>query len=198
VQIEPLRPLARLIILDDMDAADSELVERARRGDGGAFVELVDRHRGPMLALIRRLVDDEHLRQDILQETLLSAWAGLPRLRDPSRVRQWLIAVARNRCRDLLKSARRREQTSNHEQMEVHLARLGRVVREPAGEAEVTELIEQVNDVQRTAARMFYIDGLSVREIAQRMCLSQGTVKTRLFHARRSLRRLIEPDEDQE
>jgi RNA polymerase sigma-70 factor (ECF subfamily) len=181
-----------------MDDPDKQLVERALRGEAAAFVALLDRHRGPLLAMIRRLVDDEHLRQDILQETLLSAWEDLPRLRDPARVRPWLIAVARNRCRDLLKSAGRREQASSHEQMEVHLARLGRVVHDPMDRTDAADLVERISDVQRPAARMFYIDGLSVRQIAQRMCLSEGTVKSRLFHARRSLRRLIESDEDQE
>jgi len=113
---------------------DEELVRRSLRGDPRAFAELVSRHEQPLAALIRRRIADPHHRQDVFQETLLQAWKALRGLRDASKARAWLIMIARNRCRDFNKSARRRERPADEQTMQTYVNRRGRAVR-PDGEA---------------------------------------------------------------
>ena len=170
--------------------SDATLVKRGLAGDQEAFVELVKRHEQPLAALIRYRIGDRHHAEDVFQETLLQAWRGLRGLRDPSKVRAWLLQVVRNRCRDFLKSSQRRDRPTDEPTLSECLNRYGRTSGRPHEVAsDVVESLEQVPAAQREAAELFYLKGLTIKEIAKRTQRPEGTVKRRLFHARERLRR---------
>jgi len=94
-----------------MAVTDKELAARSAGGDHEAFSRLVDRYEPQLSAVIRSHLRDPPSVEDVRQEeTLIQAWQGIVDLRDPSKVKQWLTTIARNRCRDFLRSAKRREQ----------------------------------------------------------------------------------------
>jgi len=106
---------------------DGETVRSTRSNprDGRAFEELIGPHLGTVTRLIRYQLGDLADVEDLVQETMIQAWQDLPRLREPDRARQWLLQIARNRCRDYFKRAGRREIPTDDAQMEVHTGRLG-------------------------------------------------------------------------
>ncbi len=174
------------------DTSDESLVRRSAGGDRDAFVQLVRRYEQSLAALIRYLVGGGHDAEEVLQETLLQAWLGLPALRDPARVRPWLLQVARNRCRDFARSPQRRDQPTDPETLLLRLNRRGRAAaaaRQTA--AEVRDALEHVPEREREAAWFFYLHGLTIAEIAKRSRSPEGTVKRRLFDARRHMRRAL-------
>lgn len=170
---------------------DAELARRSARGDERAFAALMQRYREPMQRLIRYQMGGTDA-EDVLQETLVQAWRDLPGLRDPDRVKAWLLQVARNRCRDFFKRTGRRERPTEEVELEFHVNRLGRAVfeqRETA--AEVWDALEEIQPGDRKMIRAFYLEGWSIGEIAARGRLPEGTVKSRLFHARHRLREVL-------
>ncbi|MHC5056230.1 MAG: RNA polymerase sigma factor [Planctomycetota bacterium] len=172
-----------------MDPSDEALVAQSASGDGAAFAELVRRHCGAVAALARRLVADADHAEDCVQNTLLAAWLGIARLREPGRVRAWLMGIARKRCRDHLRRASRRERPAGRGEIEVRIGRAGPRVGRPSGaEDETAELLAKATPAEREAARMFYLEGLKVREIARRTRAPVGTVKRRLHSARERMR----------
>ncbi len=172
--------------------SDRTLARRSRGGDREAFIELIRRHEEPLAALIRRQVGDPHHAEDVLQVTLLQAWLGLRHIRDPRKVRAWLLQIARNRCRDFFRSAQRRMETADEEALEIHLDRYGRsVARNESARAEVFDAFDKIPAAERRAARLFYRSGLTIAEIAARTHAEKGTVKRRLFDAREHLRRAL-------
>jgi RNA polymerase sigma-70 factor (ECF subfamily) len=175
---------------------DNALIGRALGGDEAAFCELIARHAQAAVALIRREIVDRHHRDDILQETLLQAWKDLGQLRDFARFRFWLIAVARNRCRAWRRSTQRRDNVVGNETLEVHMSRLGRIVKPEQPLQETIEAIRTVGVTQRQAAELHYLHGYTIREIARRLSMPEGTVKSRLFHARRGIERALGSDDD--
>jgi RNA polymerase sigma-70 factor, ECF subfamily len=84
------------------------LLARAAAGDDGAFRELTDRHRRELQLHCYRILGSMHDAEDALQETLLSAWRGLPRFEGRASLRAWLYRIATNRCLDSLRDAGRR------------------------------------------------------------------------------------------
>jgi RNA polymerase sigma-70 factor (TIGR02960 family) len=88
---------------------DETVLERARAGDGYAFEELVEPHRREILAHCYRILGSLHDAEDILQETLLSAWRAIDRF-DGSSLRAWLYRIATNHCLNYLRDGSRRPQ----------------------------------------------------------------------------------------
>jgi len=91
-----------------MTGVTSELIERARAGDGEAFRQLTDPHRRELLVHCYRILGSLQDAEDALQDTLLGAWQGLAGFEARSSVRTWLYRVATNRCLNSLRSTRRR------------------------------------------------------------------------------------------
>jgi RNA polymerase sigma-70 factor (TIGR02960 family) len=90
----------------------TELLARARAGDGDAFGQLVDPYRRELQVHCYRILGSIQDAEDALQDTLLSAWQGLAGFEGRASVRTWLYRVATSRCLDALRSARRRPRTS--------------------------------------------------------------------------------------
>lgn len=173
---------------------DDRLIEQALSGDSDAFGELIRRYEQPLAALICRLVSNAHDREDVLQRTLLDAWRCLGQLRERSKVKAWLIQIARNRCRDHYRSVARLDEPTPDGTLEVYLSHFGRAVCEPGSGEELREAIERVPPTQRGTAELFYLEGLTIEEISRRLHTPAGTIKSRLFHARCALRRGPEPN----
>src|ERR1700687_4956796 len=75
-----------------------ELVERCRRGDEGAFQELVDRYKTLVFALIARTVQDRSRAEDLAQEVFLKIHRGLPYFRGEARLSTWIYRIVANAC----------------------------------------------------------------------------------------------------
>ena len=166
---------------------DEDLTERICRGDQQAFLVLVRRYERSLAALIgRRLgaAGTVDAVEDLLQEAFLQAWRGLGS-QSPRNVRAWLYQVARNRCSDFLRSSQRRERAVDDESLAVMVNRLGATDAEQRRvAAEVFEAFEAVPVRERQALESFYLEGLSIAEIAARHRCAPGTVKRRLSHGR--------------
>ena len=171
---------------------DRQLAIQVRQGDEQAFVMLVRRHERVLARLIGHFIGGgDDAVQDVLQETMVSAWSGLSK-NTPHDVRAWLMQVARNRCRDHFRSTQRRELFVEDETLVLMVNRLGLArARERAVVSELFEAMEEVTPEERTALRAFYVDGLSIAEIAARHRKPRGTIKRRLSHGRDQVRTLL-------
>ena len=174
------------------EPSDKTLVRCSAAGDERAFVALVRRYEQPLAARIRYQIGNPDHAEDVLQETLLDAWVGLRRLREPASVRAWLLRIAGNRCNDYFRSPQRRDLTIAHPDLEHLVNRHGRAhVRQQEAVADVVEALNDVPAAERDAARLFYLEGLTIAEIAARSRTPEGTIKWRLHDARHHLRETL-------
>lgn len=164
---------------------DADLVTAAVDGDKDAFAALVLRHRPMVGAVTGRLVDDQHLAADVVQEALVVAMVSLHRLRHPDRFGSWLCGIALNIGRRWLRQTRTVDPLPA--EPPAHGPR-------PDELAEASLVAEQVRDAvaglapgQRQATLLFYLQGLSYRETAAELGISVGAVKARLHQARNAL-----------
>jgi RNA polymerase sigma-70 factor (TIGR02960 family) len=86
----------------------TDLIARARAGDGDAFRELTEPYRRELQMHCYRMLGSFQDAEDVLQDTLLAAWQGLERFEERASVRTWLYRIATNRCLNALRSASRR------------------------------------------------------------------------------------------
>ena len=161
-----------------------------RAGDFAALVRLCD----PMLrAHARRLCDDAETARDIVQDAWIALARALPGLRDEGAfVAFALRIVTRTAARDLRRKLRRRQADDGFAQTQPATTA---APDQGVGAGALRAAIAALPAHQRAALALFYLEGLSVAEVAQALDIPPGTVKTRLMHARTRLRALLE-DED--
>jgi RNA polymerase sigma-70 factor, ECF subfamily len=175
-----------------------ELVRRAQRGDREAFEMLVERHAAEVYRLAAAIVGAGEAR-DLTQETFLRAWTKLPRLRDADAFTSWLRRICVNRCRNWLRSSRRRPSSS------LDAADLGSQFADPNADfriaADVRAVLgpafDRLSPDQRAVLALHYSMGFSIAEAAQILDVRVGTAKSRLNAGLTVLRRAVgSPDGD--
>jgi len=168
---------------------DEVLIQRSLRGDGSAFVTLVKRYEQALATLIRYHIGNAEDAEDVFQEMLLHAWVSLFQLRDPRKVRAWLLQIARNRCRDYQKSSQRRDLPTDEQEMEIHINQFGRAAAQQRDIVnDLVGTLEDAPERERSIVKMFYLQGLTIAEISEQSGSPEGTVKRSLHHARESIR----------
>ena len=165
------------------------LVLMAQQGEREALERLAVRWRPRHYAHARRLLGNADGAADAVQD----AWAGIVRslrsLREPERFPAWSYAIVTRRCHDAMRrKAREPPGDPDHDAPDPSAG---------GGEqaAELRRAMAALPPDQRAAIALFYLEGFSVGEIAEAIRIPEGTVKTRLFHARRALRRQLAGDE---
>jgi RNA polymerase sigma-70 factor (ECF subfamily) len=177
---------------------ERELVERCRRGDEGAFQELVDRYKDLVFALIARTVQDRSRAEDLAQDVFLRIHRGLPYFRGEARLSTWIYRIVVNVClQDRARPPAGRETVS----LDDDGAR-GRVtVSTPDrrfGDLELRDRLEKaigrLPAHYRLLVAAHYLQGVQYEDLADAMQLPLGTVKTHLYRAKQQLRRLLETE----
>jgi len=166
---------------------DAGLVEAAHDGDRDAFAELIVRHRGTALAVSGRLLGSMDLAGDAVQEASLLAMTSLDRLRSPERFGAWLCGIALNVARRWLRELRRIAAVTAESAVGDGAARPDEQVEAAELAAGVRRAVADLADGQRDAVLLFYLEGLTHREVAAELAISVGAVKARLHQARAAL-----------
>lgn len=182
-------------IKDYSKLPDAELVRKTADGDDDAFAEIVARYKNYVFSVIRQSVRSYADAEDIAQESFIDAWRGISALREPDKLKFWLYGIARRKSLKYMSRRREHENVDDYEIADVTLTEDYTLRKEKLGR--VREAVMKLSEKNRTVCVMFYAGGMSVEQIAVRLGLPQGTVKSRLFEARNQLREeLKEMDEN--
>lgn len=172
---------------------DAELVEAVRvRGDEAAFRTLYRRHTPRLYQMVLRLLaGSEHDAEDVVQETWVKAATSLDRFRWDSAFATWLTGIGLNQARDFLRRAGRRPVCDGDP--DAVLTQVRAAAARVAEQIDLDRAIALLPDGYRTVFVLHDVEGYPHAEIAARLEISEGTSKSQLFHARRTLRALLEP-----
>jgi RNA polymerase sigma-70 factor (ECF subfamily) len=173
---------------------EHELVERCRRGDEGAFEELVNSYKDLVFALIARTTSDRSRAEDLAQDVFLRVHRGLPYFRGEARLSTWIYRIVANVC------------VQEHQQRAPGLATLedDRVEARRAASTRDRQFsdLELRDRLEKAIARLpanyqlivaaHYLRGVQYEELAVALDLPLGTLKTQLYRAKRQLRKVLE------
>jgi RNA polymerase sigma-70 factor (ECF subfamily) len=157
------------------------------------FRELVDRHLDGAYRMAAVILNDRLEAEDAVHEAAVTAWRGFSKLRDPARFDAWFRRILVNECRDQLRHrARRRVVDTTREPVEAEHPRIADASEVTASrDALDRALVDLPPDEQVVVSLRFHAD-LTVPGIAVLLGIPEGTVKSRLHHAMRRLRRTLE------
>jgi RNA polymerase sigma-70 factor (ECF subfamily) len=180
-----------VLTLDQTDPQD--LMARAAGGDRDAFSEVYTRWRPYVAAVIRRGIADPGRVADLVQETMLHAWRGIgsyePTGPDP---RAWLATIARRVVIDDHRRSLARPVEATYGDVADMPAPLVDPYTQILDRAQATAVLAPLVDEHRDVLALHYLSGLTQSEVAARLGLPIGTVKSRLFYGERAARRAAE------
>ena len=174
---------------------DVQLIHRVLSGDDEAFTTLVRKHQKSVHALAWRRIGDFHFAEEIVQDTFLRVYKGLPKLKDPRQFSGWLYVITNRLCNSWLKKNK-----SIIESVEdVPVAEIQRmsyeryVLDEQEMEAKVVrqklvqQLLAKLPESERTVMTLYYLGEMTTKEISKFLGVSVNTIKSRLHRARKRL-----------
>lgn len=193
----PLARQAHLTIdtaaAEPLELDPRQIVRRCRLGEEAAFSDLVSYYSSRVLAFCLRFLRQRQDAEDAAQETLARACRYLPRFDESREFEPWLLAIASNRCRTALAARRRRPAAATL--MEHPEARTECLDGALDGAAQwdlvLKAAMQSLRSEYRDAFVLFHVDHLSYAEIAERLEVPIGTVKTWVHRARRELTQVV-------
>jgi len=172
------------------DTYDQWLVLRIQDGDQSALTELVERWQPRLYRQAVRLVEQPSEAEEVVQAAWLAIVRGISRLQDPACFRRWAYRIVTNKCADWIRARQRQRVISR------------KLTEEPAERphaedsqddiALLRQALRQLCSEQRATLSLFYLEGMSLEEVSQVLSLPVGTVKSRLYYARRELKQILE------
>ena len=172
---------------------DEELVQRVREGDEQAMNVLVDRHHSVVFRTCAAILSDEDLAADASQNSFLKAFRAIERFRGEAAFRTWLLAIAGNEARGLLRKAKRRKEDRLED-----LDMLPAVGNDPSVEVTLRSEVQRVREVladlpekQRLSVTLRIFEGLSFREIGKSIDSTEGSARVNYHHGIQRLRELL-------
>jgi len=173
-------------------SSDDFLIGRIANGDRLAMRMLFARHRLPVYRWLLRLVRDEALAEDLLNEVFLDVWRQAAAFEARASVATWLLAIARHKA---LSARRRRLDAQLDDETAAAIpdpaADPERVLQEKDRSELLRRALASLSPEHGEVVDLVYYHGKSVREAAAILGIAEATVKTRMFYARRKLAELV-------
>lgn len=183
---------------------EQEAVARAKTGDQDAFEQLVLDNQNKIYSLTFRMVNDREEAADLAQEAFVKAWQGLSSFQGESSFSTWVYRLATNVCIDYLRREKRKRQVESEISLDDEQAGWAEPAdwsQDPQHRLEQSEMgralergLQALPEQQRQILVLRELSGLSYQEIAEKLQLDLGTVKSRIARARLALRKNLQAD----
>lgn len=153
--------------------------------DEQGFTDAVNRHRDMLFRVSYTVLHNSEDCADALQESLLKAWQRLDTLRDDTRFRGWMTRIVVNTSRDFLRRRRIPTQELTEE-----------LAAPQPEDPRLDEALRRLDEGLRLPITLYYLEGMSVGEIAEVLRLPQGTVKNRMHRGREKLAGMLGEEDE--
>jgi len=160
---------------------DETLIRRVANGDRRAFTELYERHAERIFRFAMSIVRRAHLAEEVLQETMIVVWKRAKTFKGNAKVSTWILGIARNLAFNLLRKEKRGDRLPEEKPS----------ITDPAKSVETTvhveRALETLPDHHREVMHLVFYEAMNLRETAEILGIPEGTVKSRMHHARKAL-----------
>ncbi len=160
------------------------------------LIELMNKYQNLVFSICLKMTGDYFCAEDITQETFISAYEHLENL-DETLEKAWICRIASNKCIDYLKAAERRAAPTAEEEMPETVSRDG-----PFEEFFAKDIVENIrekcDDLPKTyafAAEMYFVDGMTAKEISEKTDTPLKSVQTRIRRAREMLQKKVRKED---
>jgi len=182
--------------------SEEEVILRAQRGDNQAFDHLMQGVQGRIYALLYNMTSSKEDAEDLLQDVFIKAHKALPKFKGNSSFYTWVYRIGVNRAINFVKRRKKRQGLSlddldlgiERDPALVDMANSetpDRAIRLKELQEKLNVALQSLSEKHRTVVIMHDIQGMPHHEIAEVLGCSSGTVRSRLFYARRELQAIL-------
>lgn len=159
------------------------LVKKAQKGNEDAFIDLIEMHKKLMYSVAKSMIHNDEDIADIIQETILKIYKNIKNLKDSRSFKAWLMRILVNNCNDFIKN--------NKKVVSIDEAVIPSQKCEEFQNIELKEIFNSLDENLRLIVQLYYIEDISVKDISKLTNIPEGTVKSRLYRARKILSELF-------
>ncbi|MHC5228965.1 RNA polymerase sigma factor [Enterococcus sp. LJL99] len=155
------------------------LVKQAQRGNHEAFIQLIQSYEKVLYNMAYRFLHNEQDVADVLQETVLSAYQNIEKVKKPQYFNTWIGKILINQCKKMIEVKEKEE------------SKILRSVKENIifEQFSINQMVKTMDSIYQIPIVLYYYVGFSVKEISEILCEPVGTIKSRLFRGRELLKR---------
>jgi len=161
--------------------SDETLIARIAEGDRRAFTELYERHADRIFRFAMSIVRRAHLAEEVLQETMIVVWKRAKAFKGNSKVTTWILGICRNLAFNLLRKEKRGDRLPDERPETADPARSVETA------VHVERAMETLPDHHREVMHLVFYEEMNLKEAAEILGIPEGTVKSRMHHARKAL-----------
>lgn len=176
---------------------ERELIRKCQSGGSGFYEPLVRAYEGPGIRLAMGMLGNQDEARDALQEAFIKAYNSLSRFDSNRLFGPWFFQILRNQCRDMLRSRQSRgKHETRDERLEFRPADIEdgpeRALQRKAAKLMLWEALSRIGEEHREILVLKELEGFRYSEIAGILEIPEGTVASRLYHARSALKSALE------
>ncbi|MEK5523009.1 RNA polymerase [Heyndrickxia sporothermodurans] len=168
-------------------------IKKARKGDSKAFEELIGKYEEQLYRTAYIYVHNKEDALDVVQETVYKAYLSLDKLKEPSYFKTWLMRILINNAYELLRT--RQKVVKINEESKFAAESITKPIQSEQN-IDLQVAIQQLEVNYQKVILLYYYHDLPIRQIAWHMEVPEGTVKSYLHRARKSLKKLLEGSDD--
>ena len=176
----------------DSESVTRELLVRIAHGDERALERFYSQFQGQVYAFAMARLGDPHLSSDVLNEVMMEVWKSADRFEGRSKVRTWLFGITHHKVIDRLRKKPGQEEVELDEQLadDRHIS-IERTLAAVQDAQRLQHCLDELSDEHRQVIHLAFVEGLAYGDIAEIASVPTGTVKTRMFHARKLLKHCL-------
>ena len=176
---------------------ERELIQRMKSGDRAAFDQIYEKYHVPLFRSVYLICGNREDAEDVLQDTFVTCWFCIGQLRKEESFRCWIFRIMTQTAR---KRAKERSRQLPDEDIVNRIDQIA-VSRRMEAEDEyertadktvIEEALSALDQASREVIVLYYYEEMSVREVAKTLGLLEGTVKSRLYFARRKMKKILQ------
>ncbi len=182
----------------DLSTLELDLLSALRRSRESAFGELIQHFGQRIYRTALKILKEEESARDAVQETLINIHRAAETFRGEARLSTWINRITVNVCLEMIRK-NRRHAARTEEDISEHVTLEDRSLRDPFTETyrgevrrRVQAALARISRKHRVVVRMHDLEGYTIKEIADRVGVAEGTIKSRLFYGREELKRRLQ------
>ncbi len=162
------------------------LIKKAQKGDEEAFIQAINEYLSPMYKIAKIRLQSEDDIGDALQDTILAAYKGLHKLKQPQFFKTWITRILINKCNDIVQSRGKVVYVEDYSQ--IGEDNLSFTHPDVDDELDFNQTLTMLSESHRTVIILHYVNGFSSREIGEILNEKENTIKSQLNRARQKLK----------